>query len=487
MLNRRNFLGSLGLATVVPHIAKAAASTGNRKNKPNIIIIFTDDQGYQDLGCFGSPMIKTPHLDRMAGEGMKFTNFYSSNSVCSPSRASLLTGCYPVRVGVPGVLFPRNENGLNPNEITIPEILKTKEYTTACIGKWHLGHKSEFLPTEQGFDSYYGIPYSNDMWIDPETNLAKDILLREGWTIDRIKKMENTKTKENRNKVPLMRDKAVIEYPCDQTTITKRYTEESIKFIKANKEKPFFLYLPHTMPHLPLAVSEKFKKSENPETMELYTAVIEEIDWSVGQILDTVRKLGLEKDTLIIFSTDNGPWHRKGKLAEDGYVLRDGKFSTYEGGMRVPCIMWWPGRIPGTTECRELAATIDIMPTLACIAGGQIPQDRIIDGNDIQPLMFNEKNAKSPHKAYYSYKGNNLEAVREGDWKLRIAKPKSKKKKGKSQKKEKVKKVPVVELYNLKDDLSEKNNVAQQHPEIVSRLKKMMEKFDTDLKANSRP
>jgi len=324
---------------------------------PNFIIIFTDDQGFEDIGCFGSPKIKTPHLDKLAAEGRKFTSFYSANSVCSPSRASLLTGCYPVRVSIPGVLFPRHEIGLNPDEITIADLLKSKGYATSCIGKWHIGHKPKFLPTRQGFDSYYGIPYSNDMTIDPEANLAADIKLREGFTLDRIR---NEKPKKDF--VPLMRNEEVIEYPCDQTTLTKRYTEEAVKFIEENKNKPFFLYLPHTMPHIPLFASEKFKgKSERG----LYGDTIEEIDWSVGEIMKSLRDNNLDENTLVIYTSDNGPWKLKGGRGGSAHPLRGFKFQTYEGGMRVPCIMHWKGKVLAGSSCDEIAATIDLLPTIA--------------------------------------------------------------------------------------------------------------------------
>ena len=378
---------------------------------PNFIIIFTDDQGFEDIGCFGSPKIKTPHLDKLAAEGRKFTSFYSANSVCSPSRASLLTGCYPVRVSIPGVLFPRHEIGLNPDEITIADLLKSKGYATSCIGKWHIGHKPKFLPTRQGFDSYYGIPYSNDMTIDPEANLAADIKLREGFTLERIR---NEKPKKDF--VPLMRNEEVIEYPCDQTTLTQRYTEEAVKFIEENKNKPFFLYLPHTMPHIPLFASEKFKgKSERG----LYGDTIEEIDWSVGEIMKALRDNNLDENTLVIYTSDNGPWKLKGGRGGSAHPLRGFKFQTYEGGMRVPCIMYWKGKVPAGSSCDEIAATIDLLPTIAGLSGAELPNDRAIDGKDIWPLIAGKKGAQTPHEIYFFYKGNKLESARQGKWKLR--------------------------------------------------------------------
>ena len=315
----------------------AAVLPSSRAAPPNVIIIMADDQGYQDLGCFGSPKIKTPHIDRMAKEGMRFTDFYSRRPVCTPSRAALLTGCYAKRVGGLGVLFPRDKRGLNPDEVTIADLLKTKGYATACIGKWHLGHLKEFLPTSQGFDTYFGVPYSNDMTIDISQPLANDVVLREGVTL------ENIKSRVKKNLVPLMRDTKIIEYPADQNTLTKRYTEEAIAFIKKNKEKPFFVYLPHTMPHIPLYATPQF---EGESEIGLYGDTIEELDWSTGQILETLRKLKLDQNTLVIYTSDNGPW----KLSSNSWVkgnmnrrvggfahpLKGYKFSRFEGGIAFP-------------------------------------------------------------------------------------------------------------------------------------------------------
>lgn len=459
-LSRRNFLRTVTVAAGGLLAAPYQFSCGRaRQSKPNFIIIFTDDQGYQDLGCFGSTLIKTPNLDRMAREGMRFTDFYSSSPICSPSRASLLTGCYPTRVSIPIVLFPDDSIGLNPEEITIADLLKERSYATACIGKWHLGHKQKFLPTQQGFDMYFGIPYSNDMQIDPTMELAADIKLNEGITPERIR-TEKPKV----NWVPLMRDEQVIEYPCAQSTLTKRYTEKAIEFITANKSRPFFLYLPHTMPHIPLFASKKFKgKSKRG----LYGDVIEEIDYGVGEILKTLKKLNLDDNTLVIFTSDNGPWLEKGDNGGCALPLRDGKFTTYEGGMRIPCIMRWPRKIPQGKVCSQIAATIDLLPTLAALANAPIPDDRIIDGKDIRPLMSAAPAAKSPHKTYFYYNENYLQAVRCGRWKLRRTK--------------------TVELYNLQQDIAETNNLTDKHPHIVKRLTETMKRFDRDLKANARP
>jgi arylsulfatase A-like enzyme len=428
---------------------------------PNVIIIMADDQGYQDLGCFGSPKIKTPHIDRMAKEGMRFTDFYSGASVCTPSRAALLTGCYASRVGNLGVLFPRDKRGLNPDEITIADLLKTKGYATACIGKWHLGHLKEFLPTSQGFDTYFGVPYSNDMTLDPTQPLANDVVLREGVTL------ENIKSRVKKNLVPLMRDTEIIEYPADQNTLTKRYTEEAISFIKKNKEKPFFIYLPHTMPHIPLYATPPF---EGKSKIGLYGDTIEELDWSTGQILETLRKLKLDQNTLVIYTSDNGPW----KLATNSWVkgnmnrrvggfahpLKGYKFSRFEGGMRVPTVMWWPGRIPAGKECNEVAASMDFLPTCAALSGAKLPEDRVIDGKNLLPLMEGRKGAKSPHEAFF-YR---TEAVRSGKWKLKRN-----------------------ELYNLEVDAGETKNLAASNPEVVKRLSGYLAAHKEDLAKNKRP
>jgi arylsulfatase A-like enzyme len=374
-----------------------------------------------------------------------------------------LTGCYPVRVSIPGVLFPRHEIGLNPDEITIADLLKSKGYATSCIGKWHIGHKPKFLPTRQGFDSYYGIPYSNDMTIDPEANLAADIKLREGFTLDRIR---NEKPKKDF--VPLMRNEEVIEYPCDQTTLTKRYTEEAVKFIEENKNKPFFLYLPHTMPHIPLFASEKFKgKSERG----LYGDTIEEIDWSVGEIMKSLRDNNLDENTLVIYTSDNGPWKLKGGRGGSAHPLRGFKFQTYEGGMRVPCIMHWKGKVLAGSSCDEIAATIDLLPTIAGLSGAALPNDRTIDGKDIWPLIAGKKGAQTPHEIYFFYKGNKLESARQGKWKLRRSGKKSQ----------------LVELYDLASDISESKNLAKENEILVNEMINKMNLFDEKLKKNQRP
>ena len=434
---------------------------------PNIVVIFTDDQGYEDLGCFGSPLIKTPNLDRMAAEGRKFTSFYSANSVCSPSRAALLTGCYPTRVSVPGVLFPRHDTGLNPDEVTIADLLKAQGYATACIGKWHVGHKPSLLPTAQGFDHYFGIPYSNDMTIDPEATLSDDIVFRAGMSKERIASLK----KHPKNWVPLMRNEEVVEFPADQTTLTKRYTEEAMAFIKENKAKPFFLYLPQTMPHIPLFASEDFL---GKSARGLYGDTIEEIDWSVGQVLRSLKEQGVDENTLVIFTSDNGPWKLDRGRGGSAYPLRGYKFSTYEGGMRVPCVMRWPGKIPAGTATDTLAASIDLLPTFAKLAGATVPNDRVIDGRDIWPIMSGAPDAKPSHEYYYYYKGQRLVAVRHGDWKLRLQGRKGTPKYS-------------LELYHLGEDVGETTNVADKHPKLVEKLLEQMHTFDKQLKDQARP
>jgi len=471
-ISRREFVKAVGGAMAAGGLSLAAvgASSKPQARLPNFVVVFTDDQGYQDVGCFGSPSIKTPRLDRMAAEGRRFTDFYVAASVCTPSRAALLTGCYAQRVSLPGVLFPRSNVGISDKEVTIAQMLKARGYATCCIGKWHLGHHPQFLPTRHGFDHYFGIPYSNDMWLAADMAVAADAKLGPG-----LKPADLKPGIKKRSHVPLMRDEQVVEYPADQATLTKRYTEEAIRFITANKGRPFFLYLPHTMPHIPLFASKAFK---GKSARGLYGDVIEEIDWSTGQILDTLRTLGLDEHTLVIFTSDNGPWLSMKKNGGCALPLRDGKFSVYEGGMREPCIMRWPGRIPAGTVCSELATTMDLLPTFAGLAGAAAPTDRVVDGKDIWPLMAGTRGARSPHEAFFYFRGNGLQAVRSGDWKLHL--PRTVGRRGKRRK-------VGAQLYNLRQDVGEKQNVADQHPEVVGRLQAMAAKMAEELKKNRRP
>lgn len=436
------------------------------KELPNFVIIFADDQGYQDAGCYGSPDISTPNLDKMAEDGMQFTDFYVAASVCTPSRGSLLTSKYPARLGSANrVLFPHHPNsGLDPEEVTLAKQLKKEGYATACIGKWHLGHTDKYLPTNHGFDSYYGIPYSNDMWLAPELVKSENMILRAGITLAKMESMAGPKkTDENRNHVPLMRDNEIIEFPADQTTLTKRYTEEAIKFITANKEKPFFLYLAHTMPHIPLFASPEFKGKSKAG---LYGDTIEEIDWAVGQINSRLEALGLAENTLVVFTSDNGPWLSVGKSGGRAGPLRNGKGTNFEGGQRVPCIMKMPGVIEAGSLNQELCSTLDLFPTMSAMA--DIPVEHAIDGRDITDLLVTE-GANTPHEYFLYFNGDTPVAIRSGDWKLIVEKPGADywlKGGGYT--------IPEggfsPELYNLAEDIGETRNRIKELPEKASKL-----------------
>ena len=462
MLAKLMPLALLVLSVLVGTSACSKPSTSKplrqAQGRPNFIIIFTDDQGYQDLSCFGSEAIHTPHIDQMAAEGRKFTAFYTASPVCTPSRAALLTGCYPKRIEMArGVIFPEQNVGLHPDEVTIADMLKTAGYATACIGKWHLGHRPPFLPTRQGFDTYFGIPYSNDMnhpdnsnkpwgkwdelWADPESTLTR-------W---------NT---------PLMQDEAIIELPVDQRTLTRRYTDKAIEFITANKETPFFVYLPHSMPHLPLYVPDELydADTDNP-----YKIVIEHIDAETGRLLQAVKDLGLANNTYIIFTSDNGPWMQFKHHAGSARPLRSGKGSTYEGGPRVPCVMWAPGRIPAGTETAEITSTLDLLPSIATIAGIELQTRGPIDGHDLFAHIHGKAPSPRDELLYYSSRGE-LDGIRIGEWKFRYA--------GKERK---------PELYHLIDDIGERNNLAAAMPEKVAELKERMTALDTEMSQSIRP
>jgi arylsulfatase A len=438
--------------------------------KPNVIIIFNDDLGYQDLGCYGSPNIKTPRVDQLAKEGMQFTDFYAASPVCSASRAALLTGCYPQRTGVPGVISAGTNQGLNPkNTTTIAEIMKSVGYVTAAVGKWHLGDQPQFLPTNQGFDSYYGIPYSNDMYPSKHTKYAANCQFNEGFNLNTISELfTNMKPGEKqpesaKNKVPLMRNLECIEFPVDQTTITKRYADEGIKFIKQSviERKPFFLYLANSMPHTPLFASPQFKgKSERG----LYGDVVEEIDYNTGRILDLLKELKVDKNTIVIFSSDNGPWLAKGVNGGSALPLFEGKFTSFEGGLRVPFIIKWPNEINAGAVCKDLAATIDILPTLAGITGAKFPEMNL-DGKSILNLWKETASAKTPHEYYFMvYHG---QAIRMGDWKYH------KKQFFSVNKNTRMDDAPA--LYNLKDDIGETKNLINEYPEVAQKLAKALD------------
>ena len=437
-----------------------------KSKKPNIVIIFIDDMGYGDVGFNGATGPKTPNLDNMAEEGMIFSDFYVGCAVCSGSRTSLLTGAHYQRLSMNAVLFPQSTHGLHPQEQTIADMLKGNGYKTACVGKWHLGHLPPCLPTYQGFESYFGVPYSNDMWIDPANKLAKNLLLREGLTREEVESGH-----KKRNWVPLMQGEEVIEYPANQKTLTKRYTEESVKFIQQNQDQPFFLYLPHTMVHLPLAVSKDFEG----RTGKLIWDAIEEVDWSVGEVLKTIKSLGIGQNTLVIFTSDNGA------AVGSSLPLRAKKGSVYDGGIREPTVMWWPGKIPAGKTCREVTASIDLLPTLAKLSGGKLSGVEI-DGKNIWPLMSGKTGAKSPHKNYVLMHGPGT--VRSGKWKFY---PWQEGKGGKRHDKTKKPSPEPVQLYDTLADIGETKNVASQYPEIVKRMQIAYGSHLTEIKANKRP
>jgi arylsulfatase len=423
-MDRRDFLRASAASLLLP-----LAQTNGRA--PNIVFIYCDDLGYGDLGCYGSG-IPTPNLDRMAAEGVRFTQFYSANPVCSPSRAALLTGRYPTRVGVPKVLFPKDTTGLSEDEVTIAQMLKDRGYKTMCVGKWHLGHLPRFLPTSRGFDEYFGIPYSNDM--SPR---------------------------------PLLHNQETLEEPAVLETLTPRYTEQALKFIERSKNSPFFLYMPHTYPHIPLAASDRFR---GKSTQGLYGDVIREIDWSVGQILAALKMQGLDQDTLVMFSSDNGPWYQgsPGKL-------RGRKGTTYEGGVREPFIARFPGRIPAGGLCKGVAGTVDILPTIARLCNARLP-DKPLDGIDIWPMLSGQRPVIEREAMLY-FDDWNVQCARWGKWKLhfmrynvppyvpvpqggRINLP-----------------LPFPELYDLEADADESYDVAPENPEVVSEIQRRVERL----------
>lgn len=456
-IGRRQFLGDLAVgasAFAMSGLLPLRALAENQSERPpNFIVIFIDDMGYGDLGCYGSKLHRTPMIDGVAEDGMRFTDFYVTSPVCSPSRAALMTGCYPRRInlheggtGRP-VLYMSDPKGIHPDETTIAEMLYNhgpdpgrQNYATACIGKWHLGDQQATLPTRHGFQYHFGLPYSNDMSILDKPNSAGVPPLA------------------------LLRNGQVIEIEPDQSQLTSRYTEEAIEWITTNRHRPFFLYLAHSMVHDPLHASEKFLgKSKNG----VFGDAVEEIDWSTGKILQTLRELDLDDDTLVIFTSDNGGCLRYGS---SNAPLRGEKATTWEGGVRVPCIMHWPGVIPASTTCRELATIMDLLPTFAKLSGAEPPTDRIIDGKDITALITGEPDARSPHEVFYYYFWGNLEAVRWGKWKLHLAR-----------------KDRPRQLYDLDADIGETDNVAGRHPETVARLEALAEKAREDMGDGKRP
>lgn len=426
---------------------------------PNIVVIFIDDMGYADIGPFGAKGYETPNLDRMATEGRKFTDFVVSSAVCSASRSALLTGCYHKRIGISGALGPKSNLGLNSNETTIAEICRSKGYRTAAYGKWHLGHNPKFLPTNHGFDEFYGIPYSNDMWPLHPATVAK--------------RRNNPNAKSNWAELPMIKDtKIVIDsmQPEDQEQMTKQFTERAVEFIKRDPDEPFFLYLPHPMVHVPLFVSDEFRgKSQRG----IFGDAVMEIDWSVGQVLGAIEDIGVERNTLVVFTSDNGPWMSYGTHAGKATPLREGKGTMWEGGYREPTLMWWKGKIPAGTTCDTFCSSIDLLPTVASLVGGELP-DHKIDGHDITDLMMGEENGVSPHGSFACYYGHSLCAVRNERFKL-VFPHKYRTLNGhpggagglpigyKNQ-------MAKLALYDLDNDIGETTDVSSMHPDVVKQL-----------------
>jgi arylsulfatase A len=444
-LNRRDFLkwtsagaaamavpGWMAQATVQGAAAGTNTAPGAMGSRPNFIVILIDDMGYGDIEPYGSKVNRTPNLNRMAAEGMKLTSFYAA-PVCTPSRAQVMTGCYAKRVSLPAVLPPSCSIGLNPEEKTVARLLKDRGYATMCIGKWHLGDQPEFLPTRHGFDHYVGLPYSNDMG-----GAGK----------------KATEGKGKRPPLPLLRDEKVVEAPADQDKLTALYTREAVSFIQANQNKPFFLYFPHTAVHVPLHPGKDFDgKSGNGR----FADWVAEVDWSVGQVLQTLRDLNLDRNTLVLFTSDNGPWLTQGKAGGTAGPLRGGKGSCWEGGVREPMLAWWPGRIAAGSSCDAVTSETDILPTLVKMAGGTVPADRKIDGLDVWPLLAGQTR-ESPREALFYFNGGHLEGVRSGPWKLLNQR-----------------------LYNLDKDIGETTDVANQNTDVVKRLQSLIAKMDADL------
>lgn len=473
-IERRDFLKALGTAALGTSVWNFPSCARLRPKKPtNFVIIFADDLGYADVGCYGAKGFETPNLDEMAARGVRFTDFYVPQAVCSASRAALLTGCYPNRVSILHALMPWAENGISSEEETLAEVLQKRGYVCGIFGKWHLGHHREFLPLQHGFDEYLGLPYSNDMWpvgfdgrpVGPDEYKARypyPPLIEGNEKVSEIRTLE------------------------DQDRLTTLYTEQAVRFIEKNRDRPFFLYVPHSMPHIPLGVSEKFRgKSEQG----LYGDVIMEIDWSVGQILEALEKAGLERTTLVVFASDNGPWLNFGNHAGSAGPLREGKGAEWEGGVRVPCIIRWPGQIEAGTVCREPSATMDILPTFAAIAGAPLP-DKKFDGFNLLPLLTGET-AVSPRQELLYYYGTVFQAVRQGKWKLHVPHtytsyeglepgrdgfpgPTEVKKTG-------------YELYDLEKDIGERHNVIELFPDVAERLMALVERTREELGDGERP
>ena len=428
------------------------------QTRPNFVVFFADDMGYADLGCFGGKEMSTPNLDSLATSGIRLTSFYASQGVCSASRSSLLTGCYNVRIGILGALGPGAKVCLNPDETTIAETLKSVGYSTAIFGKWHLGDRGAGLPLNHGFDQFHGLPYSNDMWPFHPTSKSYPAL-------------------------PLIKNNEVVNpnvTPEEQRNLTRWATENAVQFIQQNRDKPFFVYVPFNMPHVPLFVS---KENEGKTGKGLYADVIAEIDWGVGQVVETLKKEGLSENTLVWFTSDNGPWLSYGNHAGSAGPLREGKGTTWEGGVREPCVISWPGKIKPGTVSDEIAATIDILPTIAELAGAKLPE-RKIDGLSIWPILSGMTEAGTPHESYCYYWNRELQAVRSGPWKLHFPHTyRSLKDKGgrDGQPADYVEKKCGLELYNLERDIGESKNVAEDNPQVVAQLQTLAETMRSQL------
>jgi len=437
-------IGSLSLA-LLSSCGGNQQQTDNEDNLPNFIIVFADDLGYGDLACYGHPTIRTPNLDRLANEGIKFTQFYVASPVSTPSRAALLTGAYPKRIGLhKHVIFPNYKTGINSDETTIAELLKQKDYKTACIGKWHLGHLEKFLPENHGFDYYYGLPFSNDM----------------------SKAYQNSRgRKDYKYLLPVIQGKDTIELDPDQRTLTKRLTKEALNFIRMNKKNKFFLYFPHPMPHIPIFSSEEF---EGKSMRGKYGDVIEEIDWSVGEIVKLLDEMNISDNTFIMFTSDNGPWLAYKKEGGSAGLLRDGKGTTYEGGVREPCIIKWPAKIPAGKICNEVLSSMDIFPTIAGITNIKM-SDNKIDGVNIEKQLYSpEENFNNKRVLYYYSSQGFIEGIRYGDMKLIVKNDKK-------------------ELFNLNEDPGEQYNLATDMPDLVENLYSMMINFDSIMEQEARP
>ena len=442
-----------------------ATSAPSRAGKPNIVLIFTDDQGYADVGVFGAKGFATPNLDRMAAQGRTFTNFHVAQPVCSASRAALLTGCYPNRIGIHGALSPGAKHGLSDTEMTLAELVKQQGYVTGMAGKWHLGHHRQFLPTHHGFDEYFGLPYSNDMW--PEHPEAK------AGTYPPL---------------PLIESDTVVKLGLDhedQEQLTTLYTQRAVRFLEQNKDRPFLFYLAHSMPHVPLHVSSKFKGRSG---QGLYGDVIMEIDWSVGEVLEALERCDIDRETLVIFTSDNGPWLSYGDHAGSAGPLREGKVTNWEGGTRVPCILRWPGTIPAGTICADMLMTIDLFPTIAKLVGAELPGHKI-DGLDSWPLLCGQEGAQNPHEGYcWYYENNQLQAVSSGDGRWKLVLPHAYRTLGGRPggtggipAKYERRSVERAQLFDLTTDVGETTDVAERHPQIVRRLLDLAEKAREDL------